>query len=494
MTTGLNIDRLVRVSVNLSPLAVGRRGFGTLLIAGDTDVIDVGERVRTYNSIDEVLADFDSTDPEAIAATLAFGQSPKVREVMIGRWARTATAGLLKCGVLSAAEATLSVWTAITDGSFRLKVDAGSLANVTGLNFSAATTMNGVATIIGAAITGASCTWDGSRFRIVSDTTGATSAITYLTTATASVGTDISALLKGTAATATAVVDGIAAETALAGVQALANASGTWYGLVFACATFPDQTACESIAAYIEAATPSRIVGFTITDTGVLDAEDDTDLASVLSAADYRRSCCVYSANPYAVASLFARAFSVNFSGSKTVLTLMYKVLPGVTSETLTATQADTLKAKRCNVYAAFSNDTAIVLYGVMSGDAYIDEQHGLDWLANAVQTALWNLLYTSKRKVPQTEAGQHQLVNEVTHVLAEAVENGLVAPGTWNADGFGQLERGDYLSEGFYVYSAPIDSQDQATREQRIAPPIQIAVKLAGAVHEVDAEIDVNR
>jgi hypothetical protein len=30
--------------------------------------------------------------------------------------------------------------------------------------------------------------------------------------------------------------------------------------------------------------------------------------------------------------------------------------------------------------------------------------------------------------------------------------------------------------------------------REQRIAPPIQVAVKLAGAIHEVDGLITVNR
>jgi hypothetical protein len=35
---------------------------------------------------------------------------------------------------------------------------------------------------------------------------------------------------------------------------------------------------------------------------------------------------------------------------------------------------------------------------------------------------------------------------------------------------------------------------QAQATREQRIAPPIQIAIKLAGAIQEVDIIIDVNR
>lgn len=75
-----------------------------------------------------------------------------------------------------------------------------------------------------------------------------------------------------------------------------------------------------------------------------------------------------------------------------------------------------------------------------------------------------------------------------------EAVNNGLIAPGTWNADGFGLLERGDYLEKGYYVYVSPIADQPQSEREQRKLPVIQIAAKLAGAVHFVDVQIDVNR
>ena len=51
--------------------------------------------------------------------------------------------------------------------------------------------------------------------------------------------------------------------------------------------------------------------------------------------------------------------------------------------------------------------------------------------------------------------------------VLDQAVNNALVAPGTWNGDGFGQLERGDYLPKGYYVYSEPIELQAQSEREK---------------------------
>jgi hypothetical protein len=382
-------------------------------------------------------------------------------------------------------------WTSITTGSFKISID-GVEQSVTGLDFSAATNLNGVASEINTVLTGATAAWDGSRFVITSATTGATSSVGYASAAAS--GTDISAQLKLTSATALVPVPGYAAETPVECATALANLSGMWYGLTFAASTMPTDDQAVDVAAFIQGASISRIFGFTETDTRVLDAAWTTDMASRLKALNYTRSFVTFSANKYAVASMFGRAFSVNFSANRSTITLMYKQEPGVVAELLTETQAQTLKAKRCNVFVQYQNDTAIIQYGVMSGQAYFDEIHGLDWFTDALQTALYNLLYQSKTKIPQTDAGQNQLVNTASNVCAEAINNGLVAPGQWNADGFGQLERGQFLTEGFYIYTQPMALQDQSIREQRIAPPIQIALKLAGAIHEIDAIIDVNR
>jgi hypothetical protein len=494
MTQALNPSRLVRVSVNLSPIAAPRRTFGTLMIAGDSDVIDVGQRVRTYVDLDSVAADFGTSAPEYLGAALYFGQTPRPFTLMIGRWARTATSGLLKCGILPVEDRGIADWNAITDGSFRIKIDDGSHTNITGLDFSEATNLNAVANIISGALSGATCTWTGERFVITSETTGTESKVSALTIATASVGIDISTIMRGTASTLTSIVHGIAAETAVECAQALADASGAWYGLTYCASVQPDTSALVAVAEYIEATSPSRILGCTTTDTDVLDAEVTDDLASAMKDGGYKRTCVQYSANEFAVCSLIGRAFSVNFNANSSTITLMYKTEPGVVAEYLTETQAQTLKSKRCNVFVNYQNDTAIIQYGVMSGSAYFDEIHGLDWFVDALQNAEYNLLYTSKTKIPQTDAGQNQIVNVAASVCAEAVNNGLVAPGTWNADGFGQLSRGDYLKSGYYIYAAPMATQAQSIREQRIAPPMQIALKLAGAVQELDIEVNVNR
>lgn len=491
MAQGLNIGRLVRATVNLAPLAAARRGFGTLLVAGDSNVINGRDRIRTYVDLESVAEDFGTSAPEYLSASLYFGQTPRPNQLMIGRWLRTATAGLIQGGILTTAEQAMANWTSITTGSFKISIN-GVEQSVTGLDFSAATNLNGVASEINTVLTGATAAWDGSRFVITSATTGASSSVGYASAAAS--GTDISAQLKLTSATALVPVPGYDAETPVECATALANLSGMWYGLTFAASTMPTDDQAVDVAAFIQGASITRIFGFTETDTRVLDAAWTTDMASRLKALNYTRSFVTYSANKYAVSSMFGRAFSVNFSANRSTITLMYKQEPGVVAELLTETQAQTLKAKRCNVFVQYQNDTAIIQYGVMSGQAYFDEIHGLDWFTDALQTALYNLLYQSKTKIPQTDAGQNQLVNTASNVCAEAINNGLVAPGQWNADGFGQLERGQFLTEGFYIYTQPMALQDQSIREQRIAPPIQIALKLAGAIHEIDAIIDVNR
>jgi len=495
-TTGLNVGRLVRTTVNLAPIAAARRGFGTLLIAGDSNVIDGGERLRSYADITSVATDFGTSAPEYLSAALYFSQSPRPSQLMIGRWLRTATAAILKGGILTTTDQTLSTWTAITAGSFNVTID-GTLRTVSGLSFATQTTLNGVASVINAnagLATFGTIAWDGSRFTLVSATTGVTSSLTFVSATGVALQQDISVMLKMTSALALTPVPGFAAETPAACVTELANRSGAWYGITFAAATMPTNDQKVDVAAFVESASPSRIFGVTETDTRVLDATYTTDMASRLKALSYRRSVVTYSPNAYAIAALFGRAFSVNFAANRSTITLMYKQQIGIVAELLTETQAQTLKAKRCNVFVQYMNDTAILQYGVMSGQAYFDEIHGLDWFADSVQTALYNLLYQSATKIPQTDAGQSQLVSVAAGVCVEAINNGLVGPGQWNADGFGQLARGQFLKEGYYIYTQPMALQDQSIREQRIAPPIQIALKLAGAIQEIDAIISVNR
>ena len=485
MTQGLNIGRLVRVQVNLQPLTAARRGFGTLLVIGDSDIIGVGERLRAYTDLESVAGDFGLDAPEYKAAALYFGQTPRPQQLMIGRWANAATSAELVGGILTDAEKEITRWKAVTSSGMEITV-SGGVEIVQNADFSGCTNLNAVAEVINAQLKTAKIAYTGERFVVKSTNTGESESLGWATG-------DLAPMLKLDQAQALSPTDGQDAEGAVEAVQALADFSGAWYGCMFAASTMPQEADYLAVAEFIEGASITRLFGITETDARILDAVYTQDIASKLKALNRRRTCVQYSPNPYAIASLFGRAFSVNFAANRSTITIMYKQEPGVAPSVITETQAQTLKTKRCNVFTQYLNDTAILQYGVMSGQAYFDEMHGLDWFADALQTELYNLLYQSKTKIPQTDAGQNQLVNCCAAVCGEAINNGLAAPGKWNADGFGQLERGDELP-GFYIYTPPMAEQPQSTREQRIAPPIQIALKLAGAIHEIDAIVDVNR
>ncbi|EAO7956068.1 DUF3383 domain-containing protein [Salmonella enterica] len=268
-----------------------------------------------------------------------------------------------------------------------------------------------------------------------------------------------------------------------------------WYGLGIADKEDIADDDWLKVAAAVEASGVSRILAITTSDPATMDATSTTDLAYKLKAAKYGRTFVQYSSSSkYAALSAFGRAFTVNFNGSNTTITLKFKQEPGIIHETLTTNQAAALDAKNCNVCVYYQNDTAILQQGVMSGGDFFDERHGLDWLQNYVQTNLYNLLYTSTTKIPQTDAGVTRLLSSVEQSMDQSVTNGLVAPGVWNGGPIGQLNSGDTLTKGYYVYAQPISEQAQADREARKAPVIQVACKLAGAVHFADVQINVVR
>ena len=495
MANALSVSRLVSVQTIFSPVAAGRRGFGTLLILGDSAVIGPSERLRVYTTLEAVAQDFGVTAPEYYGAALYFGQSPRPAQLMIGRWLSSAVPAQLTGAILTAAQQTLANWTAIIDGAFDITID-GTDINLTALNFSSVTNLNGVATVVSTALNtalaGASCVWNGSQFIIYGATSGSTGAIGYATDTASST---VASMMGLTAGAAVAVDAGADSESPAVAAALFADLSASWYGLTFCAAATITDAEHLAVAAFIEGAGKARRYGVTVQSTQAINPLSDTDLGSQLKAAGYRRTSWIYSShNPYAVCSMFARAFAVNFSGNRTTITLMYKQLPGVVYEQLTETQAQALESKNGNVYVLYDNDTAILQYGVNCDGSYFDELHGADWLADAIQVALYNVLYQSQTKIPQTDEGTAQLVNAAQRVLDQAVQNGFAAPGIWNADGFGTLQRGDRLDSGYYVYMPSVDDQDQSEREERMAPPMQIAVKLAGAIHTADVIISINR
>jgi hypothetical protein len=495
---GLSVNDLVTIDVTVTPAGATVRNFGLPLIVGPSGVIDVQQRLRSYTSLTGVGVDFSVTDPEFLAADDFFAQSPTPSQVLIGAWAQTATPAVLQGATLTTAQQQLSNFTTVASGGFDISV-AGTPKTISGLNFSGATNLNGVASIISAALEtdGLTCVWNASlsRFVITTTATGASETLSFATPP--GTGTDVSGLLGLTATAGGYVVDGIAAETLAENEQIMSSISNQWYAYFFSFqpGSPPAQSDILATAAQIQAQTPARIMGATVTSTGALSSVSPSDLAFALSQATLNRTFTHYSStDPNAAASLFGRIATVDYTGADTTINMMYQKMPGVTAETLQEGQAAALKGKNCNVFVNYNNGTAIVQFGTMSDGTFMDQLIGLDAFSNALQTAYFNALLTAGTKVPQTDPGVNILEGALTQVCEQFVTNGLLAPGQWNGPNIGAIKNGQQLTAGYYVFAAAVATQAESTRAARIAPPIQILAKLAGAINTGSVLVNVNQ
>jgi hypothetical protein len=510
LNAGLPVALIVAVSVAITPSGTPTPNFNTGLIMGSSSVIDTVTRMRTYSSLTAVANDFGTAAPEYLAAQEWFTQLPKPTTLNIGRWAQAATNGQLYCAPLSAANSLLSAWTAVTNGSFTINLNAAGSQAITGLDFHLQTTLNGVAGVIQTALraigtggyTLATVVYNSvqNRFVISSGTTGASSTVSFLTTGGG--GTDISAQLGGTATSSGAyVANGIAAESYLSAVTILdTQYGGSWYELVTLGAADAD---VEAIAPYIEAAGIALHYYFVNTqEAGVITQGDTSNIAFILKQTGYNHTAVQYSSTSlYAATSLAARMVTVNWSGQNTTLTLMFKQEPGIVAETLTTTQLTQLLSNNANVYTNYNNVqaagvTPIIQPGVATSGIFIDSIVGVDVLAATIQAGIFNVLL-SQPKVPLTDAGQGLLGTSIGASLQQfstGAGNGLLGPGVWNAAGFGQLKTGDWMATGSYVYQPPITSQTQAQRIARQSVAFQVAAKLAEATQSVSILLNVNQ
>lgn len=193
-------------------------------------------------------------------------------------------------------------------------------------------------------------------------------------------------------------------------------------------------------------------------------------------------------------AAYLSRAFSVNYSGSNTTLTMNLKDLTGILADTnINETILAQCEKMGADCYVSIEG-LPKVISNSQSG-MYFDQVLNQIWFVNAIQRAVFNALAATRTKIPQTEAGMEKIRTAIRGVCNQAVINGYLAPGTWNgSDTFGDYEdfHRNIREFGYYEYHPPISEQAQAEREQRKAPLWQIAGKEAGAVHSANILIYV--
>ena len=484
------IDSIVRTTTLLRPRGVLRRESGrTLLLTTDASYLGASgaTRVKSYSRLRDVGVDFASTTEPYKAAQTYFSQRPFPRNLLIARWVNADANHRLTGGPLTTTLATLR---AVSDGSFSF---AG--LDFDGLSLAAPTDLAGVATALqaelrtGTGLGAATVTYDAAGTRFVVELPPSVSGVGYFGPhSTAGTGTDLSGLLFLTEALGARFVSGGVAET-LAEAMTAIQAVDSSFSLLGHEASMNGQPSSLDLARWI-GGTDGVVGCVESNEAAATVANDATAVISQIAALDPNGVARFWSPQPeYGGLSLMGRFSSINFNAANSLITGMFKSLPGTTPAALNDDQIAELTRKRINYYTEFGGE-AIVAEGWIGGDAtYIDVQYWVNWFENAVQVGVFNLLRQAPRVPRNGGFGLARIKATIDGVCRIGLRNGGLAAGIVSPemsadirDTTGQ-EFDGRLTNGYLVHHGPVTPSTPV----RESPPFRTFLHGSSAVHGVD-------
>ena len=500
-----NIANIINVSLLGSPGLAERDNMNICAVfTGLSGVLSTAERFRSYTSEKAVAADFGSAHEITQHAKVFFASSPNPVNAegrfVAAYWRSVsenvaASAGVLSGGNISS-EDLVSALQQISDGEFDIDVD-GSTINLTALNFQSVASIQDVVSILDnevTGITGATVTFDeNAGFVVTSDTTGATSTISFATDPAGS-GTYVGDLLALSAGSGASIVAGAAAsvltpETKVEALTAV-HAQINFKGFDFIAA--PTGTDVADIAAWVQA---NDVLGYEVysdPDELNVDPSESPWLIKISGLTNYR-GIFRKDGNRKAATAYMARMHVVNFAAINSALTMQLKELAGIPAEDFSQTEIDAAKTVGLDIYTLIKKTPGLLTSGA---NDYTDNRYNLIAFVDAVATDLFNVLKGTNTKIPQTVQGVNQLVDQAEKTCTQFRTAGVFAPGTWNSpDSFGDIEtfKRNIEENGFYVLAGRLSDQTPADRQARKSPVLQIAVKNAGAIHSANVIINFN-
>jgi hypothetical protein len=193
----------------------------------------------------------------------------------------------------------------------------------------------------------------------------------------------------------------------------------------------------------------------------------------------------LYPNNIYAAAAVMGVEMGLNTGLGGSFFTTAHKQLVGIAPEPLTQTQYTNLLAAGFNVYANFS---PYELYepGFMSNGA-----PSFLWLQLAVLVQNLQLnelgVLEANPVVPQTNSGEHLLIQAAEAACQNSQNIGFLADGVWKGQTIAipgvSLTYGQAIPGGFLVQAQPYSVQSQNDRAAGRAMPLYVAITSAGAV-----------
>lgn len=499
MSNNASITNVINVALIPEGRQAQRDNMNTVAImTSETGVIDSAERFRSYREISAVEADWGTASITTQYAQAVFGTKPNPinfgGELIIALHRATAETVPATAATLRSTqfvEATLiSQLQTITDGSFDIDVD-GVTVNATALDFSATTTLDGVAAILDTAIAGAVVSHSNGYLTVTSSTTGATSLLTVMTPG--ATGTFVGDLLTMSSGTGGTLTQGAASvilpiETkveSLSALKALVNIKG---------AVFTDLTLDAEVPLIRAWAQANQTLIYTVFSGSNYLAVSDANPVWAVKLAGGSNFRMLYSkaGNRLMAASYMARTHTVNFNAENSAMTMNLKEL-SVPAESYEQTEIDAAKRVGLDLYTTIK-DTPVVL--TSGANDFVDNVYNLIAFIDAIQTDMFNVLKATGTKLAQITRDVQKLVATAEKTSRQFVRANVFGPGTWSSpDSFGNINTFNRNIEqfGFYWLAGLLRDQPQSDRVARKSPVLQGAVKNAGAIHSVDIIINFN-
>jgi hypothetical protein len=490
--------------INVSLLAEGRLAARDNLnvvgiITSETGFLSTAKRFEIYRDAPAVATDFGTSSQAHDFATTFFGTQPNSvnagGHLVIGFWRAVDENVAESAATLAGAELSearvVGQLQSVSDGAFDFTVDGGAEQNIAGLDFQTSTTLAEVVTVIDTAITGATATLDNIGVVITSDTTGATSLLTFITDP--GTGTFIGSIVGLAQGTGAVLTQGAAAAvlTAESKVDAITEikAQTNIFGGMFI--DKPTSIEAKALAEWAQANNTLVYDVFSDAANLVVNVTNVVWDIKLSSLTNYRMLFST-AANRKLASAYMARTHTVNFNAENSALTMHLKELP-VTAESYTEGQITAAKTVGLDLYTTIKLTPIILTSGA---NDFVDNRYNLIGYVDALQTDLFNLLKQTSTKIAQIVRGVNQLIDQAEKTTRGFVRAGVFAPGTWSSpDTFGDLDTFNRNIEqnGFYFLAGRLSDQPQADRQARKSPVLQGAVKNAGAIHSVDVIINFN-
>ena len=378
------IEDIVNVTISRNTTAVSRAGFGVALIMGLNRISNLTYEEYT-DAASLIIAGYQTTDPEYLAALAIFSQPISPTKVAIGR--REVNVSTLGVGIV-----------------------ADSVDYTCTVNGTPFTINSGVAATATTIITALKGAIDGGSEPV---TTGAVVADEITITS------DVSGARDSITTSANCTLVHTATQSLTNDLADIRNVNDAWYALVAHTHVSAD---IQELAASIE--TAKKIYAYSTADSDVISAAA-TDVASILKGLSYARTFGMY--DPDANTAFPEAAWlGVMLPKDPGSATWKFKTLVGQDADDLTPTQITNASSKNINTYQEVGG-VKITSEGVVAEGEYIDVIRGIDWLESRMEERVYGRLVNAD-KIPFTNAGIAIIATEVSAQLQEAIDADLLS------------------------------------------------------------------